>query len=105
METRLRRIVSRRPRLTGFSLLAAGLLALVYYLSPAQMPIVMYKFAIVTLSGVIGYWLDRHAFPGEIHKFLAAAQTDARCFQLVAAAFIRRAILMGASMIAAGVAL
>lgn len=101
----LHKAISRRPRLTGFSLLALALLFVVFMISPDQLPVVLHKFSIVTLAGVIGYWLDRHAFPGEIGKFLGATTQDARTVPIVAAAFIRRAIIMGAAMIAAGVAL
>lgn len=101
----LHKALARRPRLTGFACLALALLFVVWTLSPAQLPIVLHKLSLVTLAGVVGYWLDRHAFPGEIGKHLAAAATDARILQLVAAAYIRRAIIMGATTIAVAIAL
>ena len=53
----------RAPRNSLFVLLAALLLAVVAALSPVQLPVVLYKAALVALAAVIGYWLDRALFP------------------------------------------
>jgi len=53
----------RAPRNVLLLLLAVLLLALIALVSPAQLPVVLYKAALVTLAGVIGYWLDRSFFP------------------------------------------
>ena len=100
-----KRIVARRPRLTGFTLLAGLLLGIIGYLAPAQLPVILHKMALETLAGVLGYWLHRHAFPQEVHKLIEATQRDERMVPLAAAACVSRAIVMGAAMIAVGVAL
>ena len=53
----------RAPRNSLFTVLAAVLLALIAWLSPVQLPVVLYKVALITLAAVIGYWLDRALFP------------------------------------------
>lgn len=53
----------RAPRNSLFVLLAALLLAAIAVLSPVQLPVVLYKAALVALAAVIGYWLDRALFP------------------------------------------
>lgn len=81
-------------RLSWFSYAAAVLLALVFYISPAQFPVVIHKVSIVTLGGVVGYWLDRHLFPD--------ARTTRSSHPLW---MIRRAIVAAASIVAMGIAL
>jgi hypothetical protein len=51
------------PRLSFFSALAVILIVLIWYIAPAQLPVILYKLALVTLAAVLGYWLDRHMFP------------------------------------------
>lgn len=41
-------------------MLLLGIIALV---SPQQLPVVIYKLALITLAAVLGYWLDRSLFP------------------------------------------
>ncbi len=53
----------RAPRNSLFVLLAIALLAVIAVASPAQLPVVLYKAALVALAGVMGYWLDRVLFP------------------------------------------
>lgn len=53
----------RAPRNSLFLLLAAALLAVIALVSPVQLPVVLYKAALVALAAVIGYWLDRALFP------------------------------------------
>lgn len=105
MQGRFRHLVAKRPRLTGFAILSAVLLAVVYYLAPQQLGVTLHKFSIVTLGGVVGYWLHRHAFPFEVSGLLDACQTDARVVPLVNSAVLSRAIIMAAAMVAAGIAL
>lgn len=51
------------PRLTLWAFWAALLLFAISWLSPHQLPLVLYKLALVTLAAVLGYWLDRGLFP------------------------------------------
>lgn len=51
------------PRLTVFIVLAILLVMAIACVSPAQLPVVVYKLALITLAGVVAYWLDRVLFP------------------------------------------
>ena len=53
----------RAPRNSLFLLLAVILLAAIALLSPVQLPVVLYKAALISLAAVLGYWLDRALFP------------------------------------------
>jgi len=83
------------PRLSFFTILAAVLLAAIYLLAPQQAPVILYKLSLVTLAAVLGYWLDRHLFP--YHRILAGHWHPE--------AQLRRAIVVGATMVAFALAL
>ena len=53
----------RAPRTTSWLIAAAVLLAVIAALSPVQLPVVLYKAALISLAAVLGYWLDRALFP------------------------------------------
>lgn len=53
----------RAPRNSLFVLLAVVLLAAIAVAKPVQLPVVVYKAALVALAAVMGYWLDRALFP------------------------------------------
>jgi hypothetical protein len=53
----------RAPRALTWLLLAAVLLALVAVVSPGNLPVVLYKCALVAIGAVIGYWVDRMVAP------------------------------------------
>lgn len=86
------------PRLSFFSILAVVLLVVIYLLSPQQLPVIVYKLSLVLLAAVLGYWLDRHLFP-YARPHMAHVPSD----QL--AMMYRRAILVGAAMVAFALAL
>ncbi len=52
------------PRLSGWLVASVVLFALIGWTSSAQIPVVIYKLSPVSLSAVLGYWLDRSLFPG-----------------------------------------
>ena len=86
---------------------ASLLLIMVWSVAPEQGPVIVYKQAIVLLAAFCGYWIDRWAFPyARPDRFLdvsAAARTGhGRVF---AAAGLRRAIVMGSTMLAVGLGL
>ncbi|WP_420598622.1 putative holin [Neptuniibacter sp.] len=90
-------------RLGFWLLLAIGLIIGLALLSPAQLPVVLYKGALVTLGGVIGYWLDRHLFPYarphllfEQAKQYADAGDDVGVYVMVSAwlGTVRRAVVV-----------
>ena len=51
------------PRLTLWAIVAVLLLLTIAMVSPQQLPVVLYKLALVTFACVLGYWLDRTLFP------------------------------------------
>ena len=53
----------RAPRNSLFLILAMVLLAAIALLSPVQLPVVLYKAALISLAAVLGYWIDRSLFP------------------------------------------
>lgn len=86
-------------RLIYLGTFAIILTGLVYWLAPAQFTVILHKFSLVGLAGVFGYWLDRHLFPYARPHTL---QGDREAFQ---AATLRRAIVVGASLVAVALAL
>ena len=53
----------RAPRNSLFIVLAMLLLAVIAMVSPVQLPVVLYKAALISLAAVLGYWIDRSLFP------------------------------------------
>jgi len=51
------------PRTTVWALVAVLLLLGVLAVAPVQLPIVLYKAALVAVAAVLGYWIDRGVFP------------------------------------------
>lgn len=110
------------PRMTGWLIIAFVLSLLIFVLSPQQLPVSLYKLNLITLAGVVGYWLDRSLFPyARPDAFLASdledientADVDDAPLQfqlechlqndmLVAASMLRRALIVAAAMIAIG---
>lgn len=113
----------RAPRMAPGWLLAALLLVAVWWLAPQQLPVVLYKAALVILAGVAGYLLDRLAFPyARPHSYLSEdwrklhgrddfVRNDAdyplamRYEPAFLVACGRRAIVMAAAMLAVGLGL
>ncbi len=53
----------RAPRNILWLAVAVLLLAVIAVVSPVQLPVVLYKTALIALAAVLGYWLDRGLFP------------------------------------------
>ncbi|RNM07039.1 putative holin, partial [Dickeya undicola] len=51
--------IKRLERLFGWQITAVLLLVVIALVSPQQLPVVIYKIALITLAAVLGYWLDR----------------------------------------------
>lgn len=109
----------RAPRMSPGWVLAVALLAVVWWLAPQQLVVIVYKVALVVLAGVAAYLLDRWAFPyARPHSYLCAdwhgrkfTPDDADNpvvmryeFQFLVAC-LRRAFIMGMAMLAVGMGL
>ena len=109
------------PRMWPAILLTAASLAAVALVAPQQIPVVLYKLALILLAGTAGYWLDRWAFPysrpggyllldwrrseGAFVPGDVDYQVEEGHRLIFAAVLIRRAIVMGAAMLAVGMGL
>lgn len=102
------------PRLFSWILLSALLFAGLYFTSPQQAEVAYYKFALVIAAALAGYWIDRALFPyarpdGYLKKFWQHGSDEpigAADFEVVeqynrvfAAAMIRRAIIVGCTIL------
>jgi len=111
----------KSPRMAGCALAAVTLLALVVILSPQQGPVALYKLALVLVAAFAGYWIDRTAFPYArpdsylqfpdwrkvpVGQMVQADNPVADGHAIpFAAALLRRAVVMGACMLAVGLGL
>ena len=117
---------SRFFRMADWLLAAIVLTILVFLLAPHQLPVSLYKLSLIALAAVAGYWIDRSLFPyarpdsflafvGEADKhedpddggpdgdqLSAILVSDQPMLRLMAAAMLRRAIIVAAAMIAVG---
>lgn len=87
-----------RFRMDDWFLYALVLTALIAWLAPQQLGVSAYKMSLNAIGGLFGYWLDRSAFPYARPDNPEIMASDVR----FAAAMQRRAIIMGASILAAG---
>ena len=116
--------LARRPRLTGWAIATLLRALLVWLIAPQQLPVSLYKLSLVTLAGVVGYWLDRSMFPyARPDRFLPTTEIDdtfrvgddqvecaielsvdldAKQLQLAGMAMLRRAVIVAATMLAMG---
>ncbi|WNJ87098.1 MULTISPECIES: putative holin [Pseudomonas] len=53
----------RAPRMTDWTLITIAIMACLAIVAPTKLPVVLYKCGLVTLGGVLGYWIDRALFP------------------------------------------
>lgn len=102
------------PRLYGWLFATILLTLLVALLAPQQIGVSVYKLSLVATAGVAGYWLDRSLFPyarpdtwlvkpwspGAPYVPDFAIQPGSEI--IFAAAMLRRAIIVGAMMLAVG---
>lgn len=105
----------RAPRTTTWLVLAAILLLAVAIVAPPQLPVVLYKATLLALAAVVGYWLDRALFPyarpdGYLHRDWRYGTDEPEGdvdYPVVAGyeavflwAMVRRALVVGAAMLA-----
>lgn len=53
----------RLPRLMSWVILSVLLLLGLFFVSPQQVPVALYKLTLITIAAVVGYHLDRALFP------------------------------------------
>lgn len=93
---------SRYPRLLGWLIVTLALLLALAIAAPEQMPVIIYKLALVMLGAVLAYWIDRALFPyGRPHRCLPPRADGASCADSLrrleirfAAACVRRALIV-----------
>lgn len=90
----------RPPRLIGWLIAAVLLTTLVWWVAPQQLPVTAYKASLVAAAGVLGYWLDRSLFPYARPDDLLEALGPSTL--VLAAAMLRRALIVAAAMLAMG---
>lgn len=98
----------KAPRLSLW-LVVSVLLAILAYStrqSEALLSITFYKAHLMSLGGWGGYWLDRMIFPyARPHEFIGDCEVEGRyCTDGFQATCLRRAIIVGASLICVGLA-
>lgn len=81
-------------------ILMAATFALVWWLAPQQVGILVYTIAKLSLAGYLGYWLDRWVFPES--RPASPTVPDAKTAEDTVAAEYRRAAIICASIISAG---
>lgn len=84
------------PRLTLWAIVAVILLFAISLVSPQQLPVVLYKLALVTLACVLGYWVDRALFPYDRPHTYAETGEDLMPRGL---AMLRRALVVFAAVL------
>ena len=93
-------------RMWVWALLAIIFLAGVWIVSPAQLPVVLYKLGLVTTAGYGGYWLDRTMFPyARPSAYLPRDRADDRMLLGAILMMIRRALVVAACMLSVGMGL
>lgn len=85
------------PRMLEWLALSLFLLALIGWMRPEQLGVVVVKLANVTLFGYVGYWLDRSLFEQRVHQYDAPLER--------ASALLRRALIVAAAVLAGALGL
>lgn len=123
LHTSVAQFRERPPRLIGWAFVSLLLFIAVLLTAPQQMPVTVFKLSLVTLAGVIGYWLDRSLFPyarpdsfQELEDAILVDPDDIAHVGsadvmipvsgphdlLFAASMLRRAVIVGCAMLAIG---
>lgn len=87
--------MKRLPRMYDWIIVTVLLTVLIYVLAPQQLLVSAYKLSLITTAAVIGYWIDRSLFPYARPDNPKLDPYD----RLIAAAMLRRAIIVGAAML------
>ena len=89
-------MLKKLKRAPGWWLLALAALAIVGYIRPEQLEIVVYKLSLLCLAGVIGLHFDRAVCPYARPEDLMDKGEEKLCL----AAMVRRAIIIAGAMLA-----
>lgn len=105
------------PRMSWTLMLALALCAVLALFAAQQLPVILYKVALVVIAGVAGYWLDRAIFPyarphvalpvpdhQRLERRSSPLMID-RSLVLYVTAQARRTIIVAASILAVGLGL
>lgn len=106
-------------RMMDWLLVAVLLSVLIIVMYPQQLPVSIYKLNLISIAGVVGYWLDRSLFPyARPDSFMecdveheSAPEDGPLTFELehfiqndllLAVSMLRRSVIVAAAMIAVG---
>lgn len=81
-----------KTRLLGWAIVALLLQIVLAVLAPQQLPVLLYKVALVTQGAVLAYWIDRALFPYARPHVLLRRVDD--CYYPAALAMLRRALIV-----------
>ena len=83
-------LIQKLPRMWDWIVLTVALFAMVAWLAPQQMNVVLYKALLVSIAAVMTYWVD-HSLRAHFIKRLA--ENGAPADAVVAAIIISRALI------------
>lgn len=92
--------MSKLPRMSDWLFVTVLLVGLIAWISPQQLPVSLYKLSLITMSAVVGYWIDRSLFPYARPDEVRLTDSTER-----AAAMLRRAMIVGCAMLSVSLGL
>lgn len=93
------KILSLIPRLPGWYLCAALLIAAIYWVSPQQLPVVLYKVLLVALAVVLSYIADRSMFARVTDRLQGRMRRDVfSAARVLSRAFVFLAVMIGMTL-------
>jgi len=87
---------------TIFVVVSILLLTAVFLISPAQIPVIIFKASLVTLAAILGYWIDYLLFPHMRPGIIDKIEQDPIIRASIA---IRRAIIIFGTILGISMAL
>ena len=85
-----------------FVVVSIMLLTAVFLISPAQIPVIIFKASLVTLAAILGYWIDYLLFPHMSPGVIDKIEQDPLIRASIA---IRRAIIIFGTILGMSMAL
>ena len=85
-----------------FVLVTIVLLGMVFMISPAQIPVIIFKASLVSLAAILGYWIDYLLFPHMRPGIIDKTEKDPIIRASIA---IRRAIIIFGTILGISMAL